>query len=61
MKNIHDLTLPADLMKETLMFMKEGAGTLAEASRVDVREAEGSCPLPVLPQAGTSFTSAALM
>lgn len=40
METIHDLTFPAHLMKETLMFMKECPGMLGEGPLVYVRETE---------------------
>lgn len=54
MENIHDLTFPADLMKERLEFMKEGPGMLREGPHVVGKEAEGSHPLSLLSQVSTS-------
>lgn len=40
-KSIHDLTFPADLMKEMLMFMKECPEMPGESSHAYVRKTEG--------------------
>lgn len=51
---MHDWTSAADLMKERLVFTKEGPGMLGKGSHVGAREAEGSPLLSLLLQVSTS-------